>query len=85
MKTVRDYACILLESVLYALGTVLFIFPQRLLQILRKNGCGLVLSSDSHRADTLSFGFDEARLCLKDQGFTHLYVLYNGEFVKDEL
>ena len=31
MKTVRDYACILLGSVLYALGTVLFIFPQRLL------------------------------------------------------
>ena len=31
MKVFREYACILLGSVLYALGTVLFIFPQRLL------------------------------------------------------
>lgn len=61
-------------------------YPQNnLLQILRKNGNGIVISSDSHSADTLDFGFDETRRYLKDQGFEYVWVLYKGEFTKDYL
>ena len=56
---------------------------EHLLQVLRKNGSGLVLSSDCHDTENLSFGFSDMRNYLKDLGFQHLYVLYNGEFVKD--
>ena len=56
-----------------------------LLQILRKNGNGLVLSSDSHQRDTLNFKFEDMRYFLKDAGFDCVYVLYKGEFVKDYL
>lgn len=56
-----------------------------LLQILRKNGNGVVLSSDSHEASTLSYGFEEAKKLLKDIGFNYTYILYKGEFIKDIL
>ncbi len=58
---------------------------ERLLQVLRRHDCGLILSSDSHHMSTLSFGFAEMRRYLKDQGFTHVYVLYDGEFMRDPL
>jgi len=56
-----------------------------LLHTLKKNGGKLILSADSHAADTIDFCFKEARELLKDVGFTHVYALYNGEFVKDYL
>lgn len=58
---------------------------ENLLQVLRRNGNGVVLSSDSHAIDTLSFGFEDMKKYLKDMGFTCTYILYNGEFVKDYL
>ena len=58
---------------------------ENLLQILKKNGSGLVLASDSHSIETLSYGFSDMRSYLKDVGFRFVYVLYNGEFVKDFL
>lgn len=60
------------------------VYPhQRLLHILRKQGRGVILSSDSHVVDTLGFGFDEAKAMLKDVGFDGVYVLYDGEFKKE--
>lgn len=58
---------------------------ENLLQILRKNGNGVVLASDSHTPETLDFGFTEARAYLKDQGFDCVYALWDGKFVKDYL
>ncbi len=48
---------------------------ERLLHTLYKNGGKVILSSDSHRADTLDTGFDEAIVLLKACGFTHRYTL----------
>ena len=56
-----------------------------LLYILRENGNGIVISSDSHAAKTLSHGFEQTRLLLKDMKFTHTYVMREGKFVKEAL
>ena len=48
---------------------------ERLLHTLCKNDGKIILSSDSHRADTLDCGFDDAIVLLKDCGFTHRYTL----------
>ncbi len=53
-----------------------------LLHVLKKLDARVILSSDSHSADTLDFGFDEAKQYLRDVGFSHLFTLYNGEFSK---
>lgn len=58
---------------------------ENLLHVLKKNGNGLVLSSDSHAIETLSFKFDDIRCYLKDLGFMFVYSLYDGKFVKDYL
>lgn len=59
------------------------VYPnENLLYILKKLGARLILSSDSHSIDTLDFGFNEAKKQLRDIGFTHLFTLHNGEFVK---
>ena len=59
-------------------------YPQEnLLHILKENDAKIVLSSDSHSADTLCFAFEEARRLLKDVGFSHSYVLYDGKFQKN--
>jgi histidinol-phosphatase (PHP family) len=55
---------------------------QNLLHVLKNKGCGLLLSSDSHAIETLSFGFDEAKALLRDVGFEYIYALYDGEFKK---
>ena len=61
-------------------------YPQEnLLHLMKKEDAKLVLSSDSHSADILDFGFDEAKKMLLDIGFKHTYVLYNGEWIKDEI
>ncbi len=56
-----------------------------LLHTLLKNDGKIILSADSHTAETIDFFFKESRAMLKDVGFTHVYALYNGEFVKDYL
>ena len=58
---------------------------EHLLYILKKNNSKLILSSDSHAADTLDFYFEETRKILKDIGFEYVYALYNNEFIKDYL
>ena len=55
---------------------------ENLLYILKKLDAKLILASDSHNIETLNFGFDDAKKYLRDIGFSHLYTLYNGEFVK---
>ncbi len=61
-------------------------YPQEnLLYILKENDAKIMLTSDSHSADTLCFGFDEARRLLKDIGFLHVYVLYDGKFQKHSI
>ncbi len=58
-------------------------YPSKdLLYLLKKQDAGLILSSDSHDIGTLDGYFDEAKQCLRDIGFDHLYTLYNNEFVK---
>lgn len=54
---------------------------ENLLRILQKHGGRIILASDSHSADTLDYGFSEAKAFLKNIGFTQLYTLYNHEFI----
>ncbi len=58
---------------------------ERLLHILKKSGRGVVLSSDSHNIDTLSFGFEDAKALLRDVGFDGVYVLYDGAWRKETI
>lgn len=48
-------------------------------------GCGgrIILSSDSHSADTLDFAFDETKKYLYDIGFRHVYALCDGGFCRE--
>ncbi len=58
-------------------------YPQeRLLYMLYKCGGKVMINSDSHAADTLDCAFDEVRALLRDVGFSHTYLLYNGELQK---
>ncbi len=56
-----------------------------LLYLLKKFNARLILSSDSHHIDTLDFAFDETKRHLKDIGFSHLFTLDNGDFVKYDI
>jgi len=58
---------------------------ENLLHRIRKHASGIILSADSHAADTIAFRFEDTRKYLKEIGFEHVFVLYNGEFVKDRL
>lgn len=51
-----------------------------LLRILKKEGARIILTSDSHRKDTLDCHFTEAKKMLRDIGFSRMAVLYRGEF-----
>ena len=55
------------------------------LSVLRGEGCGVILSSDSHSADTLAFYFEETKRFLRDIGFQHIYVIKDGAFKKMDL
>lgn len=58
-------------------------YPQEnLLYILKEKGSKLILSSDSHRVETLSFYFEETKQILRDVGFKYVYELDKGEFKK---
>lgn len=48
---------------------------ERLMHILKKAGSEVILSSDCHSAQTLDFGFGEAKALLKNIGFTHTVTL----------
>lgn len=56
-----------------------------LLHTLKKNGGKLIVSSDSHTADTLDHAFAETRAMLRYIGFEYVYTLSKGEFIKDLL
>ena len=59
------------------------VYPsENLLYLLKKLDVPLILSSDSHSADTLDFGFEETKRHLRDIGFRHMFTLFNNEFVK---
>lgn len=58
---------------------------ENLLRVLKKADARLILSSDSHSADTLDAYFEETRYLLRQIGFEHVYVLRNREFVKDAI
>ncbi len=58
---------------------------ENLLHILQKEGGRLILSSDCHTAEALSFQFDEARRYLRELGFRESYVLLNGRFIAEPL
>lgn len=63
-----------------------FPYPyENLLHIIKKEGGGLVLSSDSHDVTTLDFYFEESKKILKDIGFSYIYNFSKGEFVKEDL
>ncbi len=62
------------------------VYPyENLLYKLYKNNGKIILSSDSHSADTLDFYFDEATYMLKNIGFKERYVFYNNQFIKVDL
>lgn len=52
-----------------------------LMRELMKLGFGAVISSDSHNADTLDFGFDTAEELLRLCGFKERYILTDNGFV----
>lgn len=54
---------------------------EKLLHILKKEDAKIILSSDSHSAETLDFGFAEAKALLREIGFRHTCTLHNGSFV----
>ena len=58
---------------------------ENLLHIINKEGGGIILSSDSHDASTLDFYFEESKKLIKDIGFSYIYTLSGGEFIKGGL
>ena len=61
-------------------------YPSKdMLYVMKKSDAKLILASDSHAAETLDFGFEEAKAYLRDIGFRHLYTLYNDAFVKYDI
>lgn len=58
---------------------------EKLLYVIKKNGGKVMINSDSHSADTIDCHFSETRKFLRDIGFTYVYTISKGEFVKDML
>ena len=55
---------------------------EELLYILKEKGSKLVLSSDSHSNETLSFYFEEIKYLLRDVGFDCVYEFHSGKAEK---
>lgn len=53
---------------------------ENLLYVLQKNKAPIILSSDSHSADTITFRFEETKKYLKDIGFDKITVLVDNAF-----
>lgn len=61
-------------------------YPQEnLLHIVKKNGGKITISSDCHNADMLDCHFAETKAMLRDIGFKHIYVLYDGKWQKSDI
>ena len=58
---------------------------ENLLHVLKTLNAKIMLTSDSHSADTLDFGYEETTTHLKDIGFTSAYTLLDNEFKKYDL
>ncbi len=58
---------------------------EELLHVLYKGGGKITLCSDCHDKMMLDWGFEEARELLRDIGFKKKYILYNNEFVEDDI
>jgi histidinol-phosphatase (PHP family) len=56
-----------------------------LLHVLKTEGARVMLTSDSHRADTIACAFDEARALLREVGFRSVTHLYHGAFVAEAI
>ena len=56
-----------------------------LLHLMKKRDARITISSDSHHKDTIDFAFEDIKHMLRDIGFEHIYVLYDGEFKKDRI
>ena len=54
-----------------------------LLEIIKNNDGKIMISTDSHKMETLNTNFKEAKDMLYDIGFRHIYHLYNDEFIKE--
>lgn len=87
IETVADSGCLFeVNTGAIARGYRTTPYPaENLLYILKKHNTRLVLSSDSHAAQTLDFAFDEAAEILKSVGIKEAYHLYGGRFVAKEL
>lgn len=51
---------------------------ERLLYLMKKRDGKIMLSSDSHRMETLDFHFERTKEILRSIGFTDVYVIYDG-------
>ncbi len=51
-----------------------------LLHLIKKHGGKITLSSDSHAKETLDYGFEDAKMLLRDVGFDESFVLYHKKF-----
>ncbi len=61
-------------------------FPSKeLLEIIYNNNGKIMLSADSHSANTLNYAFSETIKELKEIGFKSVYTLKKGEFIKMEI
>lgn len=58
---------------------------ENLLRLLQRLDAKIILSSDSHRADTLDFDFSKTKVRLKELGFARLYTLSKGKFIEYEI
>ncbi len=58
---------------------------EELLYLLKRENAGVILSSDSHSANTLDFGFEDARHLLREVGFTSVMEFHQGRFLPQAL
>lgn len=58
---------------------------ENLLYILQKHDAAIILSSDSHKIDTLDFAFEETKKHLKSIGFRKTKMLYDNKFIDCDL
>ena len=58
---------------------------ERLLHIIKKHNAKIILSSDSHSAETLDYNFKETRRFLRNIGFEFIYVFCDKNLKKESL
>lgn len=62
------------------------VYPSaEILHALRREGAKLILSSDSHRKETLLFGLSDARAFVRDIGFREVYSLIDHGMIKHRI